>query len=95
MPPISIFLSLTEKTRTLPKTFGFFGSVRLELILQWDLSIAMSCLHGLVRWRASVAAAEFSSHVIPTLACAAAWDLWLRPIIVIHRNMKTRHYISG
>jgi hypothetical protein len=20
-----------------------------------------------------------SSHVIPTLACAAAWDLWLRP----------------
>ena len=26
----------------------------------------------------SMAAAEFSSHVIPTLACAAAWDLWLR-----------------
>ena len=41
-------------------------------------SAAMSCLHGPVRWRASVAVAEFSSHVIPTLACAAAWDLWLR-----------------
>ncbi len=39
---------------------------------------AMSCQHGPMRWRASLAAAEFSSHVIPTLACAAAWDLWLR-----------------
>ena len=36
-----------------------------------------------------------SSHVIPALACALARNLWLRPIIVIHRNMKTRHYISG
>ena len=33
---------------------------------------------GPVRQRASMAAAEFSSHVIPTPACAAAWDLWLR-----------------
>ena len=44
----------------------------------WWKQAAMSCQHGPVRWRASMAAAEFSSHVIPTLACAAAWDLWLR-----------------
>jgi hypothetical protein len=36
-----------------------------------------------------------SSHVIPALACAEAWDLWLRPIIVIRLIMNTRHYISG
>ena len=56
---------------------------------------AMSCLRWLVQRRASMAAAEFSSHVIPTLACAMAWDLWLRNIIVIRIIMKTRHYISG
>ena len=42
-----------------------------------------------------MAAAEFSSHVIPTLACAIAWNLWLRNIIVIRLIMKTRHCISG
>ena len=55
----------------------------------------MSCQRGQVRGRASMAAAEFSSHVIPTLACAMAWDLWLRNIIVIRLIMKTRHCISG
>ena len=45
----------------------------------WMALAAMSCLRRQVRWRASMAAAEFSSHVIPTLACAMAWDLWLRP----------------
>ena len=55
----------------------------------------MSCRRGQVRWQASLAAAEFSSHVIPTLACAAARDLWLRPVTVIRLNMKTRHCIFG
>jgi len=33
---------------------------------------AMSCRRGFVRWRASMAAAELSSHVMPTLASAMA-----------------------
>ena len=56
---------------------------------------AMSCQHRLARWRSSMAAAKFSSHVIPTPACAAAGDLWLRAFIVICPIMKTRHCISG
>ena len=38
----------------------------------WRRQAAVSCLRWLVRWRASVAAAEFSNHVMPTPAFAMA-----------------------
>ena len=84
--------------RTLPGRSLAFPFSQIEAIMSCQLGkdpAAMSCQHRLARWRASMAAAGFSSHVIPTLACAAARDLWLRPFIVICPIMKTRHCISG
>ena len=55
----------------------------------------MSCRRWLARWRASMAAAEFSSHVIPTLACAAHGIYGCDAHEFVRLNMKTRHCISG
>ena len=48
-------LSLTEMNRTVSKTFGFFGWVRLEIVFA-----AMSCLSRPARWWASMAAVILS-----------------------------------
>ena len=39
-----VFLSLTEKTRTFPKLFGFFGLVRLETVYRDTNSHVMPTL---------------------------------------------------
>ena len=95
-PALYFYFSFSNRNKpNFAKNIRIFRISSVRAYFTVGPHIAMSCLHGLVRWRASVAAAEFSSHVIPTLACAAAWDLWLRPIIVIRLIMKTRHCISG
>ena len=47
------------------------------------------------RWAFFLFLPRLSRHVIPALAYAWAWDLWLRPVIIIRLIMKTRHCISG
>ena len=74
---LSLVVCFTRITVNVPRiVINCFGGycIRVRMALA-----AMSCLRRQVRWRASMAAAEFSSHVIPTLVCAVAWDLWLRP----------------
>ena len=106
---ICVFISLTETSRTLPISIGCFGLVRIESFIDCPQPCRALRFYFSNRndpnfsetFRMLRMGSVRDFIVWPQQQCHAnvvmygGRHLWLRPIIVIHLIMKTRHCISG